>query len=309
MFFRVILFKLLLMMGGADAWAQSSSAAIPGTIFEMVTGTFSKPVQPRATVFPVILAHGLLASDTLFSLRNLAATLRENGTTVFVAEVSAAASVQYRATQLTREVIRVLQVTGAAKVNIIAHSMGGLDARYLIVKSGIGAHVASLTTLSTPHRGTAAADETWRNLETGNYGILVTLINGIASTYNGATRFRTADLRAAVEDLTTWKTKQFNQEIQDREGTLYQSVSASADDYNEWNGIHLLLKPSHTTVLAAEGPNDGLVSVRSSTWGHHLGSARADHFTVAGQGRWGVATYDATGMIKWIIDDLANRGY
>ena len=38
------------------------------------------------------------------------------------------------------------------KVNIIAHSKGGLDARYMISKLNMGEYVASLTMISSPHR-------------------------------------------------------------------------------------------------------------------------------------------------------------
>src|SRR5437868_3724757 len=48
------------------------------------------------------------------------------------------------------------------EVHIIAHSMGGLDSRTLIARNlnGLSApgRIASLTTLSTPHRGSPVAD-------------------------------------------------------------------------------------------------------------------------------------------------------
>src|SRR5207249_8887306 len=43
-------------------------------------------------------------------------------------------------------------------VNIVAHSMGGLDARYAISQLGLGGRVASLITIGTPHLGTPLAD-------------------------------------------------------------------------------------------------------------------------------------------------------
>ena len=46
----------------------------------------------------------------------------------------------------------------ARKVNIIAHSMGGLDARYAIAKLGLADRVASLVTIGTPHLGTPLAN-------------------------------------------------------------------------------------------------------------------------------------------------------
>ena len=43
-------------------------------------------------------------------------------------------------------------------VHILAHSLGGLDSRYMISKLDMAERVLSLTTLGTPHRGTTFAD-------------------------------------------------------------------------------------------------------------------------------------------------------
>lgn len=45
-----------------------------------------------------------------------------------------------------------------ARVHILAHSMGGLDARWVIVQEGMADRIASLTTIATPHRGTTLGD-------------------------------------------------------------------------------------------------------------------------------------------------------
>ena len=42
-------------------------------------------------------------------------------------------------------------------MHLIAHSMGGLDARHMIVREGMAERVASLTTVGTPHNGTPVA--------------------------------------------------------------------------------------------------------------------------------------------------------
>src|SRR5206468_12628217 len=66
--------------------------------------------------------------------------------------------VEVRGAGLAKQIDDTLAATGADKVNIIAHAMGGLDARYVITTLGYGDRVASLTTMSTPHRGAALAD-------------------------------------------------------------------------------------------------------------------------------------------------------
>ena len=69
-----------------------------------------------------------------------------------------AGPVELRSGQLKLRVEEALTQTGAPKVHIIAHSMGGLDARHMIVDLGMADKVASLTTIGTPHRGTILAD-------------------------------------------------------------------------------------------------------------------------------------------------------
>ena len=77
-----------------------------------------------------------------------------------------------------------------------------------------------------------------------------------------------------MRDLTTDACAAFNERITDVPGVGYFSVSAA----REWPKVAPFVLHSHKVVADAEGPNDGLVSIRSSTWGTHLGVWRADHF-------------------------------
>ena len=60
--------------------------------------------------------------------------------------------------ELAERIRQIVEETGCEKVNIIAHSKGGLDSRYAISECGMGKYVASLTTINTPHRGCEFAD-------------------------------------------------------------------------------------------------------------------------------------------------------
>ena len=125
----------------------------------------------RATKLPIVMCHGLFGYDSLLlgppalpllELRywsGIAETLRHHGATVYIARVPPTASIQDRA----HELFKWLRRRGVADCNLVAHSMGGLDARFLIThllnggggagQGGGGVHVRSLTTISTPHRG------------------------------------------------------------------------------------------------------------------------------------------------------------
>ena len=72
--------------------------------------------------------------------------LRKMGVRLIAPEVKPLGSIETRAHELKEAIERAYP---RGKVNIVAHSMGGLDARYMITKLGMGRRVASLTTLST----------------------------------------------------------------------------------------------------------------------------------------------------------------
>src|ERR1035437_7341544 len=82
--------------------------------------------------------------------------LTSNGATVYLAQLSQANSDAVRGEQLLAQIQQILATSGAKKVNLIGHSMGGLDARYVAaVRPDL---VASVTTVSTPHLGSPVAD-------------------------------------------------------------------------------------------------------------------------------------------------------
>jgi triacylglycerol lipase len=112
------------------------------------------------TRHPIVLAHGafgfdkmrVLGVDMLDYWYDLDSALGDcGGASVHVAQVSPSNSPEYRGEQLLAQIETVLAQTGAAKVNVIAHSMGGLDARYVMaVRPDL---IASLTTIGSPHKG------------------------------------------------------------------------------------------------------------------------------------------------------------
>jgi triacylglycerol lipase len=130
--------------------------------------------------YPLVLAHGVCRFDVLWCdflktdncndahtdmkhyFKGVRSMLISKGYEVFHSRVSWAAGVNTRAEDLRINIKDVLQRSGNDKVNIIAHSMGGLDARHMMFndrdEGQIHKHVASLTTISTPHWGSPFAD-------------------------------------------------------------------------------------------------------------------------------------------------------
>ncbi|MGH9337930.1 MAG: esterase/lipase family protein, partial [Vicinamibacteria bacterium] len=137
--------------------------------------------MPANSAFPIILTHGIArfdvfwknivpvdnqddpVQDLLHYFCGVRTFLRSKGFDVHHSSVPWAENVESRAARLKKNVLSVLAKTGAKKVNLIAHSMGGLDARHMLFSDKndgkVHEKIASLTTIGTPHLGTSFADE------------------------------------------------------------------------------------------------------------------------------------------------------
>lgn len=111
------------------------------------------------TRYPVILVHGIILKDNLFfkSFGKIEKSLKLRGYSVSTAPTDGFGTIENNAAQLKDYVEEVLEKEHAEKVNLIAHSKGGLDSIHMIEAIGMEDKVASLTTLCTPHRGSPIA--------------------------------------------------------------------------------------------------------------------------------------------------------
>ena len=218
-------------------------------------------------MIPIVLHHGILRFPDIALgplrfgyYRGIDRAIAERGHPLIVTCVHPTAGIVRRAIQLKETILRQLELMKRQKVLIIAHSMGGLDARYMITRLGMERHVSALLTITTPHRGSPFADWCLRNLGRRLGWLRIARMLGL-------------DIDS-MKDLTTESCRRFNEEVPDSPNVRYFSISAARP---------LLRVPpfayaSHKLISAAEGDNDGLVSVKSSTWGTHLGTWPADHW-------------------------------
>ena len=243
--------------------------------------------RPR---YPIVLAHGVMGFDELriagrshVYFRGVADYLRGQGLTVYVARVDPSSSVAERAAQLAEQVRMIPE----RRVNIIAHSMGGLDARFAISKLGIGHRVASLITIGTPHHGTPLAD----------HGVSL-LGNRLRLRALGRLLGMRLD---AFDNLTTEYLCTFNRDVSDAKRVWYGSVVGRAP---EGPLTHPVLRPWRHLIQQWTGDNDGLVPVSSQAWGHVVMRVEADHFAQVG---WG-PTNDPGTIFDPLVRELALRG-
>ncbi|MBR5797662.1 MAG: alpha/beta fold hydrolase, partial [Clostridia bacterium] len=107
------------------------------------------------TKYPIVLTHGIVLKDVKFfkAFGHIETLLRDNGYSVHTSQTDGFGSIENNAAQLKAQIEEIMQAEGVDKVNIIAHSKGGLDSRYMIDHLDMAEHVASLTFLCTPHKG------------------------------------------------------------------------------------------------------------------------------------------------------------
>jgi triacylglycerol lipase len=240
--------------------------------------------------YPVVLAHGLLGFDEVevagvrhHYFHGLPARLAAHAPAIHCPCVSGAGSVAARAEELAN-FVRALP---ARRVNVIAHSMGGLDARYAIARLGLGSRVASLTTIGTPHHGTPLADA---GMDLGErLGVCAAL------------QHLGMDL-AAFYDLTTARMAEFNRAVPDGAGVAYASVVGVARSRRR---THPLLLPGHLYLQAKAGESDGVVPVDSQRWGEVLFEIEADHWAQIGWSKH----FDAPEFYAELLRELRGRGF
>ena len=115
------------------------------------------------TKYPIILVHGIAIRDSkiLRAFGKIEKRLSDAGFSVYTASTDAFGTIENNAEQLKGIILGILDGTGCEKINIIAHSKGGLDSKHMIARLGMSDKVASLTTLSTPHKGSPVATKIW----------------------------------------------------------------------------------------------------------------------------------------------------
>ena len=215
--------------------------------FDFLTNVFLRRIN-------LILWDRSFGKDRLHYFRRIAPYLRAHGFEAYTTSVRFAADVAARARDLRLEVERVLEESGHEKVHIIGHSMGGLDARAMIVNEGMADRVASVTSIGTPHLGTTFAD--W-GLAHGGDAIVKAV--SLALDISG------------FANLTLMAMAAFNERARNAEatnGVIYQTYAAS-------QALDLVfgpIQPSWKIIHEQEGANDGLVSVRSQRWAATLAS-------------------------------------
>lgn len=253
---------------------------------------------------PVVLMHGFGLLSVVMRgghLHDEALYLRLRGIVAYAPNVSPYHTVPARAAMWRDRMEHIREETGADKVHLIAHSMGGLDARWLISKLDYADHVASLTTIATPHRGSALANIVLERPERIQEWVSDAANWAGENAIDGGK----ADFRRAVHDLSPeYVTKTFNPDVPDHPGVRYWSYAGQSGKGCP-HAINPVLRPLNALLYRSEGVNDGFVSVESARWGTFLGTLDADHGQQIGVDIMASSSFSSTEFFAGIVSMLS----
>ena len=212
---------------------------------------------------PVVLVHGIVAHDRISIVNfwgRIPEVLANRGIKVFLGNTDAWGDYETNALTLKKTIENILLETKSEKVNIIAHSKGGIDSRYLIWKYGFGDKTASLTTICTPHHGSEIADLIYSQKIT--HTKLAKKALKIFGELYGDTN---PDLYNVNYQLTTAKMEEFNKKIVMDNRVFFQSLYTTMD--NAFDDVMFFY--TYLYVKKIGGKNDGIVSESSAKWGNN----------------------------------------
>lgn len=244
--------------------------------------------------YPLLLVHGMGFRDgkALGYWGRIPKALQENGAEVFYGGQDSNGSIESNAGQLEVSFNNVLKQTGAEKINIIAHSKGGLEARYLISALGYADRVSSLTTVSTPHNGSVTVDKLI-NISRP----LVKFGCRAADVYFRLLGDKNPDTYSAVTSFETANAEIFNEKYPDSPLVYYQSCGFVMKKMTS----DMLMWFPWLVVNYFEGENDGLLPPRAVEWTNFMG-------VYTGNGGRGISHCDEVDMRRMRLSGKCGEG-
>jgi triacylglycerol lipase len=283
--------------------------------------------------YPVVLVHGIIAHDRKGRIDfwgRIPQKLKERGCEVFFGNTDALGDYESNAEILKKEIEEILRETNQEKVNIIAHSKGGIDSRYLIWKYNFGDKVASLTTIATPHHGAELADLLYKQgaihanavtgvLDTlgelsGDKNLTPYISNQVTTTVREALGIfgkfygdKNPNLFKLNYQLTTENMKQFNETVEMDPRVYYQSMyTTMTNSFDE-----LMFFYTHWYIDKISGRNDGVVSKKSAEWGNNIIEIKGgiSHIEIIDYKKRKISGIDIPSIYVKIVNELGKKGF
>lgn len=244
--------------------------------------------------YPVLFVHGMGFRDNkhISYWGRIPSVFEDKGVSVYYGYQDSNADIQTNGLHIANRIDEIIKETGAEKINIIAHSKGGLDCRYAISSLGKGDKVASLTTISTPHNGSKTVDLLMKlpDFLVKFAGFCTDCVYRILGDKNPSSY-------KVFHTFTTKEAKAFNETNVNNENVYYQSYAFVMK--NAFSDIFMCIP--NIVVALIEGENDGLLTPESVKWGEFKGIYK-------GTGRRGISHCDEVDMRRRVFSKKKGNG-
>ena len=284
--------------------------------------------------YPIVLAHGFSGFHNIGPLNyfyGVQDALSKDGHQVFVTQVDPYNSSEVRGAELLTQVQQILGDTGAEKVNLVCHSQGGPDCRYVANK--LGAQIGAVVMVAGVNRGDYVADVAAGIIQGPTADAVQALLTIFGATVLDPGGQPDTDAQAAIQQLTTPGTLAFNAKYPDDPNVSYFSIAGRSENgagdedcgseteapfIEKWDQttspVNPLLAATASILDGSFSPaptNDGLVTVASAKWGTFLGCVPADHLSEVCQigGESSGSAFDCVTMYRDLADWLVQRGF
>ncbi len=261
-----------------------------------------------ATKYPVLLLHGILFRDWTCSnyWGRIPAELEANGARLYYGKQETPSDIRSAAAQLQERVAEILAQEGCEKLNIIAHSRAGLDARYAISALGLGGQVASLSTINTPHRGSYFAAQSVDSLPQP----LAEKVSALREQIFSRLTDKDPDFYSGISNWSAEAAAEWNESLPDDPGVFYQSIGSVLSCAE---GAEFPLNLGYQLIRALGEDNDGLVALSSMQWGAFRlwraeGAEGISHADVIDLSRRDIPGFDVCECYVQLLGELKERG-
>ena len=262
------------------------------------------------TKYPLLLVHGIFFRDfeKLNYWGRVPEELIKNGATIYYGNHSSSLSVSDSAEELADRIKQIIKETNCKKVNVIAHSKGGLDTRYAISNLGMDKYIASLSMINTPNHGCLFADYLLNKAPKG-------LKDKVASGYNFTLKKlgdKDPDFIAGVTDLTTKNVEELNKKMKSNKNVYYRAYGSVL---KKATSGRFPLNLTNNFVGHFDGKNDGLVGIESFPLDNNFTLIETpykrgiSHGDVIDLNRENIDGYDVREFYVQLVKELKEKGF
>lgn len=261
------------------------------------------------TKYPVLMVHGIFFRDWQFVnyWGRIPPALIRNGARIYYGNQQSSASVERSGRELKKRIMEIIHETGAEKVNIIAHSKGGLDSRYAISCLDMDKYVATLTTINTPHLGSEIVDYLLKRLPQTMVDFITKKYNAVFSKLGD----KSPDFFSGVIDISAEKAKSLNELMTDSPEVSYRSYMTVMSSLR---AAGFPLNIGYLLLKKLNGPNDGLVAEKSARHGKYTlvpqkKGRGISHGDIIDLMRENIDGFDVREFYVNMVHQLAEEGY